>query len=148
MKKALSLILAILVAFSMFAVVAAAEGETGDDLSNTVKVTFVISEDPYVAEVVYLARGEMLTQYTPENPVKQDTDTTRYTFKGWKSSADEKIYYKSTIPTPDADTYQITYTAVFAEEDISGRQSFWNLIESIFERINKIFAYFAIIFNW
>lgn len=148
MKKALSLILAILVAFSMFAVVAAAEGETADDLSNTVKVTFVISEDPLVEEVVYLKRGEPLTQYTPENPVKQNTDTTRYTFKGWRSEADGQIYYKSTIPTPDESTYQITYTAVFSEEDISGRQSFWNLIESIFERINKIFEYFAIVFNW
>ncbi len=148
MKKALSLVLALLVAFSMFAVVVAAEGEAADDLSNTVKVTFVISEDPRVEEVVYVKRGEPLTQYTPENPVKQDTDTTRYTFKGWMSEADGQIYYKSTIPTPDEDTYQITYVAVFSEEDISTRQSFWNLVESIFERINMIFEYFAIIFNW
>ncbi len=148
MKKALSLVLAILVAFSMFAVVAAAADETTDDLTNTVKVTFVISEDPLVEEVVYLKRGEFLTQYTPENPVRQDTDTTRYTFKGWKSSIDGQIYYKSTIPTPDESTVAVTYTAVFAEEDISGRQSFWNLVESIFERINLIFKYFAIVFNW
>ena len=143
MKKALSVVLAILVAFSMFAVVAAAETEA--DLSQAVKVTFVISEDPLVEEVVYLKAGEIITEYTPENPTKADTDTTRYTFKGWQSSEDGQLYYKSTIPNPTAD---VTYTAVFSEEDISSRQSFWNLVESIFERINMIFEYFAIIFNW
>lgn len=145
MKKALSLVLAMLVAFSMFAVVAAAEGEATE---NTVKVTFIINEDPRVEEVVYLKKGEILTPYTPENPEKADTDTTRYTFKGWLSSEDGEIYYRSTIPTPAEGTTEVTYTAVFAEEDISGRQSFWNLVESIFERINMIFKYFAIVFNW
>lgn len=138
MKKALSVVLAILVAFSMFSVVAAA--------ADTAILTFVVDGEVY--EQIEVQAGVNPAPYTPANPVKQDTDTTRYTFKGWRSSADGQLYYKTSIPTPDESTVKVTYTAEFSEEDISGRQSFWNLVESIFERINMIFQYFAIIFNF
>lgn len=141
MKKALSLALALLVAFSMFSVVAAAAGET-------VKVTFIISEDPFVAEVVEVQPGTVMTPYTPANPERADTETTRYTFKGWRSSLNGNLYFESSIPTPDGSVSEIVYTAEFSEKDISGNQSFWNFVESIFERINLIFEYFAAIFNW
>ena len=41
-----------------------------------------------------------------------------------------------------------TYVAVYSEEDLSDRMTFWNFIESIFERINLIFEYFATVFGW
>ncbi|MBE6773346.1 MAG: hypothetical protein IJN68_06385 [Clostridia bacterium] len=145
MKKALSLVLALLVAFSMFAVVASAEGESTEPVKT---VTLVFRVDGEVYQTVEVQAGVPVTPYTPENPVKQNTDEIRYTFKGWRSTYDGQLYYKSTIPTPDGTEGKITFDAEFSEEDISERQSFWNLIESIFERINKIFQYFAIVFNW
>lgn len=143
MKKALALLLSLLVAFSMLSVVAVAGDDAEEGLVN---IIFVV--DGVTVADVKIQPGDTLAPVTPDNPEKQDTETIRYTFKGWRSSQDGNLYYKSTIPNPDGSVAQITYTAEFTEEDISEYQSLWNLIESIFERINLIFEYFAKIFGW
>lgn len=145
MKKALSLILTLLIALSCLSVVAFAE----DGTQPAVTIYYVV--DDVIVSTVYAQPGTVLTQHTPENPVKQDTETTRYTFKGWRSSLDGQLYYKSTqlvVPElAEGESLEITMTAEFSEKDISGRQSFFQFIASIFERINLIFEYFATIFG-
>lgn len=137
MKKTLALILAMLVAFSMFSVAAFAE----DDL---VTVTFVDHEGK-VIETHKVKAGEALTPYVPENPVRENTDTTKYTFRGWKSSIDGEEYLSNTLNPADVD---VTYTAVYLEEKVEKGQNLLQFFRSIFERINLIFQYFATIFNF
>ncbi len=145
MKKALALILSLLVAFSMFTVATFAEGEAtpAEDL---VTVTFKDS-DGKIIKTINVTPGTKMTPYVPENPVKADTETTRYTFAGWKSSVDTDVdpYAKNTIP--DA-RVNVVYTATYSEKDISQNQSLLNFIESIFARINLLFQYFAQIFRF
>ncbi|MGN0447489.1 MAG: hypothetical protein ACI4GC_02965 [Acutalibacteraceae bacterium] len=145
MKKAVSIILTLLIALSCLSVAAFAE----DGTQPAVTIYYVV--DDVVVSTVYAQPGTVLTQHTPENPVKQDTETTRYTFKGWRSSLDGQLYYKSTqlvVPeVAEGESLEITMTAEFSEKDISGRQSFFQFIASIFERINLIFEYFATIFG-
>ncbi len=139
MKKALALILSLLVAFSMLTVAAFAEGDL-------VTIKFVDSDGKGI-KTVQVAPGTLMTPYVPENPEKADTETTRYTFIGWKSSVDtdEEPYSKNTVPNARVD---VTYTATYSEKDISQNQTLWNFIESIFARINLIFQYFAEIFRF
>ena len=148
MKKALAILLSILAVFSMFGVVASAAGEESE--ANIV-VMYCDDEDK-VIEVNYYAPGTILdNKKFPANPVKQDTETTRYTFKGWRCENDGKLYYKNTPYTITIDAQEgetIKFVAEFSEENIAERQTFWNLIESIFARFNLIFAYFAKIFEW
>lgn len=144
MKKALSVVLAMLMVFSMVGVMAFAEGET-----RYITYTF-LDEDGSLIKEFQMAEDSnvIITTLVPDEPVKPDTEDTRYIFKHWEAE-DGTIYYKSTIKNPTADTPDtVTFKAVYSEEDISSRQSFWNLIESIFERINLIFEYFAAIFQW
>ncbi len=136
MKKTLALILAMLVAFSMFSVAAVA----ADDL---VTVKFVDGDK--VLRSSQVAKGSIITSYVPENPVKEDTDTTKYTFAGWESSFDGEVYAPNTIPAAD---YDVTYTAKYVEEEIKAGQTLLQFFASIFERINLIFQYFATIFNF
>lgn len=144
MKKTLSVVLALLVALSMFSVMAFAADEA--------PITVIFKVDGVAVQTVSVASGTILTPYVPEDPSRVDTDEYRYTFKGWKAEGDDTLYYKNTLPVPalaEGETSKIiVYEAQFSQEDISGRQSLWNLIESIFERINLIFEYFATIFNF
>lgn len=143
MKKTLALVLTLLVAFSMFSAVAVAAAD--------VEIKFVV--DGEVIKTLEVAAGtkivpDLVPDVVEEYKAEKDGKTYKYTFKGWKSSVDQNIYYESGIPTPTGDDTPIVYEAQYAEEDYSERQSFWNLIESIFERINLLFEYFATIFNW
>ncbi len=137
MKKTLALILSLLVAFSMFTVATFA----AEDL---VTISFVDS-DGRTIDTVQVKVDTILTPYAPENPVKESTETTKYTFIGWTSSDDGEVYYKNTLPSARVD---VTYTATYSEENISENQTFWSFIASIFERINLIFEYFAEIFRF
>lgn len=143
MKKALSVILSMLVIFSMVGVMAFAADEA------LVNVVF-LDDNGETIHNVQLAEGTNISSYAPENPSKPDTDTTEFIFKGWdyvESETDgDRLYYKNGLPTATGET--MTFKAVYSENDISGYQSFWNLIESIFERINRLFEYFAEIFQW
>lgn len=146
MKKALALILSLLVAFSMFTVATFAEGEATPAEEELVNIVFKDS-DGKVIKTINVAPGTKMTPYVPANPEKADTETTRYTFAGWKSSVDtdEEPYAKNTVPDARVD---VVYTATYTEKDISQNQTFWNFIESIFARINLLFQYFAEIFRF
>ncbi len=146
MKKVLSVLLSMLMIFSMVGVMAFAEGET--ESAATVHVIFKDGDN--VLYDMMVAPGTILGSQI-ENPSKADTDTTRYIFKGWMKEGDaEDIYYQGTLPKPTAadEGTTITYIAVYSEEDLTQRMTFWNLIESIFERLNRIFEYFAEIFGF
>lgn len=150
MKKALALLLSVLMIFSMVGVMAYAE-DTTDPAEPTEEelVTVIFKDGDVILKTIKVKPGIIITAYAPENPEKPDTETTRYTFKGWQSSVDGEIYYRSTLCTPqDASVKEIVYTAVYSEKDISGRQTLWEFIGSIFTRINMIFEYFAKIFGW
>lgn len=164
MKKTLAIVLSLLVAFSMFTVMGmAADEPSADGLEGLVKVTFVYGteEDKEVIETIYVAPGTAIAsdEYVPAVPTSFFRTTTdengneskfKYTFKGWKSSVDGAIYYPAQLPTTTAEDAGklIVYSAEYSVEDYSERQSFWNFIESLFERINKLFEYFATIFNF
>ena len=139
MKKALSLVLAVLLLFSMTAVMASAE-------ENLVTVKFI--NDGFVVKEVDLEVGASIITYAPENPQKKATETTEYIFSGWVCDLDGKTYYQNTLPVVPEDVTEIIFVADYSESDIEVRQTFWNLVESIFARINLIFQYFAKIFEW
>ncbi|MBQ8503700.1 MAG: hypothetical protein IJ491_05415 [Clostridia bacterium] len=144
MKKALSVLLSVLVIFSMVGVMAFAAEEPA--------ITVQFKDwDGKVVKEIQVDSGTIITQYAPENPERADTDDTDYTFAGWRGE-DGELYHKSTFPTPvlaeGETTKTVVYTAEYTEKDTSGYQSFWNFIESIFERINMLFEYFAEVFNW
>lgn len=145
MKKTLAMLLAVLVALSMFAVAAfAAEGD----------ITVQFKNGDAIVGTVTLKPGAIddITPNIPENPVKASDGEYEYTFKGWQLEGDDsgKLYFKNTIEAPGADYagQTITYVAVFSAEEITPTQTFWNFIESIFARINTIFQYFAEIFRF
>ena len=147
MKKVLSVLLSMLMIFSTVGVVAFAE----DEVESAATVHVIFKDGDNVLYDLKVTPGTRLGEHI-ENPVKADTETTRYIFKGWvrEGDAEETIWYPSTIPNPTADDEgtTITYIAVYSEEDLTQRQTFWNLIESIFERLNRIFEYFAEIFGF
>ncbi len=152
MKKALAILLSVLVLFSMCSVMAFAG--TADPTPITIKF---VDGDKVIKEIA-VKNGEILTPYAPENPEKPDTETTRYTFAGWQAQdttgeiLDETLYQKSTLPSPylaeDEAAKTIIYKAVYTEKDIEGNQTFWSFIASIFERFNLLFEYFAEIFGF
>ncbi len=154
MKKALAVLLSVLVAFSMFTVMTFAAGSTADPTPITVK--FVV-DDGVVREIA-VKNGEILTPYAPENPAKDSTDTTKYTFQGWQAQdengnvLDETLYQKSTLPAPylaEGETEKtIVYKAVFTEKNIEGNQTLLSFFASIFERFNMLFRYFAEVFGF
>lgn len=139
MKKTLALILAVLVAFSMFSVATfAADG--------LVKVTFYADDGTTEIESFEVMPGEVFTSRipaAPTNPVKPE-ENYEYTFKGWKSSEDGKLYSKGNMNPASAN---VTYTAEFSAKEVKKTQSLFKFFESIFERINLIFQYFAEIFR-
>ena len=135
MKKTLALILAMLVALSMFSVAAFA----ADD---TVTITFVNGDETTVVEVPV---GADMETYAPANPVKENTEKAKYTFTGWTAEGSEEVYSAAQLP---AATENATYVAKYAEEEIKEGQSLLKFIATIFERINLIFEYFAKIFGF
>lgn len=135
MKKALSVILSLLVIFSMCSVMAFAAAD--------VTVTFKNGDE--VVKEVAVPYGSILVGYAPEAPSKESTETTEYTFKGWSADEGVTVYTKNQLPDATAD---VTYYAIYAEDEIVVTQTFWNFIESFFERINLLFEYFAAIFGF
>lgn len=139
MKKTLALILAMLVAFSMFSVAAVAT-------DNLVSVQFVDYDGKEIRSAS-VTIGDSISAYAPADPVRENTDKAEYTFAGWKSNnpEDTKVYSKYQLP---AATENVIYTATYSEEKVTEGQNLLQFFRSIFERINLIFQYFATIFNF
>ena len=68
-----------------------------------------------------------------------------YIFKGWSADGGATTYSGNTLPLATAD---VTYTAVYAENKKGDNLTFWQLVASIFARINKIFEYFNKLFDF
>ncbi len=148
MKKALAVLLSVLVLFSMLGVASFAADEP--DTSDLVAVEYY-DDNGNLIKKLHVAPGTIIEDYVPANPVKPDTDTERYVFKGWRCELDGKLYYENTVQQvfPSCEPGStVVFRAEFSTENLEERQTLWNFIESIFERINLIFAYFAKIFEW
>ncbi len=140
MKKTLALLLAVLVALSMFSVATfAADG--------LVKITFLADDGTTVKQVIEVEPGKVFTGDIPANPEApvNPEEGYEYTFAGWRSSLDGEIYHKGTMNPASED---VTYTAEFTSKKVKETQSLFKFFESIFERINLIFQYFAEIFRF
>lgn len=151
MKKALAVLLSVLAVFSMFGVVAFAAEEAPENSEATIKVVYCDDEGNTIEENYYAPGTILDNSKFPANPTKQETETTRYTFKGWRCENDGKLYYQNTPYTISVNAQAgdtVRFVAEFSEENIAERQTFWNFIESIFARFNLIFQYFAKIFEW
>lgn len=146
MKKALSILLSVLVVLSMFGMVAAAEDiPVSEDI---VDVKFMVDEQViYELQVkpgiIFVSRLDALGV-----PEKESTETTKYTFMYWENEHGNH-FTTGNIPAVDEnfEGEEIIYKAVFAEEDIVENQSFFKFLQTIFERINMIFEYFAKVFE-
>ena len=141
MKKTLALVLAVLVALSMFSVATFAADE------QLVKVTFMADDGATVIKNIEVKPGDVFTQMAPEAPTApvNPVEGYEYTFKGWRSSLDGELYYSNTFNPASED---VTYTAEFTSRKVKETQSFFKFLETIFERINLIFQYFAEIFRF
>ncbi len=159
MKKALSILLSVLIIFSV-ASFAFAEDATVTEPPITInfyvdgilKQTIKVSEgDKATASYVVTAIGN------PESEAANESAT--YTFDGWvpcdengnKVESDVK-YYSGTFPAhylKEGETESVyNYCATFVvEEKDTENITFWQLIQSIFARMNSIFEYFAKIFE-
>ncbi len=156
MKKALAVVLSVLVVFSMFSMAVSAATVPVEGAKVTVE--FVDLDGKQIALVGYadIKDSEAVDFPEIEDKIERDekqTDGTtkkyRYTFQGWKSNKDDtKLYYAGTLSKHPSVTGHIVLRAQYAQEDLSGRQSFWQFIESLFARINVLFEYFATIFNF
>ncbi len=148
MKKALAVLLSVLAVFSMFGVVAFAADDV--DRSELVVVEYY-DDNNNLIKTFEVRPGTIIDKYAPANPEKEATESERYIFKGWRCELDGKLYYENSVQqvfeSCEAGS-TVVFRAEYSVENIAERQTFWNLIESIFERINLIFAYFAKIFEW
>lgn len=137
MKKVISVLLAVLMIFSVFGMTLAYAEEEKD----TYTITFV-DYDGTVIKTVVVEDGEAVE--APEYPTREDTEDIKYIFKGWKAEGSDELYHKNTIPAAEEDT---TYTAVYSEQKIEPTTSFFALIRSIFERFNILIEYFFRVFG-
>ena len=154
MKKALSVILSVLMIFSVFGMFAAAEGDLV-----TIKFVVETDGDDIVIRELQAAPGVNFVDRIVDGgdiaigiPVKESTETTKYTFQHWVNTTTGEITHTGNVPAVSQKEYdegvrEIVYLAVFAEEEIKENQTFWAFIQSIFERINKIFEYFERVFE-
>lgn len=140
MKKIIAVLLSVLMLFSAVSVVCFAEGETEEPMTYYT-ITFVDYDGKVLGTRKIVENGII---DAPENPVRENTKEVEYTFKGWSSDGGVTTYAPKTLPLATGD---ITYTAIYAEEKIEDTFTFWNLVQSIFARINMIFEYFFNIFE-
>lgn len=146
MKKVLSLLLCVLMIFSCMSIAVFAE-DAEPQPSVYYKIKFVDwdwdGSDETVISCETVKAGSVVP--APANPTrKSDDKKVEYIFKGWSADGGQTVYHAGTIPVATED---VTYTAVYAENKKSDNLTFWGLVKSIFERINKIFEYFAEIFG-
>ncbi len=156
MKKVLSVLLSLVLMFSLTAV-AFAEGADEPDYSGYVNIYFIV--DGAEIGAVHALPGEVITQdivNVAGNPSKEATDEVKYIFEGWYAAeavdgeykvvdgAEKQIASTFKAPTEAGDYY---YVAVFYEESIQASTTLWSFFQSIFARINLIFEYFAKVFE-
>lgn len=142
MKKIIAVLLSVLVLFSALSIASFAEGEVEEKPVYT--ITFVDYDGTHLGSRK-VPQGEIIS--APENPARAEDKENKieYIFKGWSSDGGATTYSGNTLPIATAD---VTYTAVYAENKKSENLTFWQLVASIFRRINMIFEYFDKIFDF
>lgn len=141
MKKAIALLLSVLMIFSAFGMTlafAANEAQGAGD----VYTVFFVNYDGSVLAVDQYEFGQAVI--APENPTKASTEENEYIFIGWSNGKDEKLYQAGTVPAAYED---VTYTAVYHEKKIVEVPTFWNLVQRVFARINAMLEYISRIFT-
>ncbi|MBQ5905004.1 MAG: hypothetical protein IIW88_03970 [Clostridia bacterium] len=165
MKKLISVFLAAIMLLSCFGVMAFAEGEE----NAYVYVTYLVVDDAgevvehtigpktvKKGEVVPAAEMEawlldMPREFSDDYNVTEDnytrTETRTYTFKGFTKKGDESgtLYYFGSTDAINEDT---VFVAQYKIVDTIDTVTFWELVQSIFARFNRIFEYFAEIFKF
>ena len=137
MKKAIALVLSLLMLVSVFAVFAAAEdGEA--PAATTYTVTFIVNGETFNTQTI--AEGE--TPEPPGDPQPYTVDGTVYEFSGWTSSVGDpdKLYYRNTLP---AITSDVTFTAKYVityEPSENPTVTLFSFLQGIFQNLTKIFA--------
>ena len=142
MKKIIAVLLSVLLLFSALSVVSFAEGEVEE--KPIYKITFVDYDGTPLGSR-QVPQGGIIS--APENPARAEDKENKieYIFKGWSSDGGAPTYSGNTLPLATAD---VTYTAVYAENKKGDNLTFWQLVASIFARINKIFEYFNKLFDF
>lgn len=140
MKKIIAVLLSVLVLFSAVGVAAFAEGES--EKQDYYTITFVDYDGKVLGTRQVLYGGIVMA---PANPTRENTDEYEYVFKGWSADGGKTVYHENTIPNAVAD---VTYTAIYSETAVKDYMTFWDLVGSIFTRINMIFEYFFKIFDF
>ena len=141
MKKTLAVLLAVLVALSTLSVAAFAVDKT---------VKFMDGKTELGVVQFTVGAGD-LSASVPENPTKASDGKYEYTFKGWQLEGDKSgvLYQKGTIKNPiESDPDTIIYNAVYAQQEIYENQTFFQLVASIFARINDMFRRLAALFRF
>ena len=147
MKKTLSLLLAVIMIFSVsvFTLASAAD---------TVTVTFYAYDGSTVVEqkTDVVSGGKFTGPAKAPERANEVVDNVEYvyTFKGWAvlnedgTYDDSVVYYSQTFDYVTEDT---NYIAVYSVTEREPVITFWNLIEMIFSKLNLIFEYFEKIFG-
>lgn len=174
MKKVLSLLLAALMLFSCCGVMAFAAD--GDEIKEPITVTFkyyvlTFDENGVANGVEYkelnktMEKGaaitnKMMNTWLDEMPkqvgfdyqVEEDyttrTETKTYTFKYFTAEGfedGERLTFEGSVSEISEPT---VFIAQYNLEDTIDYVTFWEFVQSIFARINKIFEYFAAIFGF
>lgn len=143
MKKALSLLLAVLMIFTV----------SSATLASAADVTIIFYDhNNALIEKIEVEKGTAIVP--PAYPdraavVHEDGSKTEYTFAGWAkydgTNIDTSKYYYSQDLKVAEESAQ--YIAVYSEKTTDAPMTFWNLIEMIFSKFNAIFEYFYIIFG-
>lgn len=164
MKKLISVLLAAIMLVSCFGVMAFAEGEEtayvyvsylvvkdGEVVEDTIGPKQVTKGQPIPGAEMEAWLFDMPREFSDDYQVTEDgytrTETKTYTFKGFTKKGDEsgQLYY---FGSTDEITEDTVFVAQYKIEDTIEFVTFWELVQSIFARINRIFEYFAEIFKF
>ena len=163
MKKALSVVLSLLVILSAFGMFAAAEEAATEPAYKDGIVTIQFKVDGNLYHQIKVMPETPFTDRLQSGseamaiPTKTDPEgKIKYTFECWENEATGEQRVTSGLPEVPAELDAegnpvngrvVVYNAVFAEEGIMETQTFWAFVQTIFARINMIFEYFAKIFE-
>ena len=165
MKKVVSVLLAMLMVFSCFGVMAFAEdGEQVEVRVEYLKLNEEGKAETFTTKTKLIDKGaeissaemqewlyDMPREFSEDYEVTEDgytrTETKTYTFKGFVKAGDEsgQLYYFGSTGEINENT---VFVAQYVIKDTIDTVTFWELVQSIFARINRIFEYFNAIFNF
>ncbi|MCM1543885.1 MAG: hypothetical protein NC110_01185 [Ruminococcus sp.] len=143
MKKVVALLLSVLMIFSAFGMTLAFAADEANAQGDGEVYTVIFADyDGTIISKADYTFGQVIE--VPDNPSRASTEENEYIFQGWSNGKEDKFYQKQTVPNAFED---VTYTAVYFERAIVKSPNFWQLIQSIFARINAMLEYITRIFT-